>query len=150
MNKPLLAILVLTLALGGCANFNPEVFDGILDQSLDSETVAAGLKEALEVGTQRDTAATDYFRRQTSAELEARFQPIVTEKMEEVGVYRLYDELANVYNLLPVSKPKAIDLDDYITDRTTNGIFLMLEKEETKIRKDPASRTTELLRKVFE
>jgi hypothetical protein len=50
---------------------------------------------------------------------------------------------------LPISKPEAVDLDEYITERTVNGIFLMLEKEEKKIRDDPAARTTELLRKVF-
>ncbi len=50
MNKTLYGIVLLPLLLGGCANFNPEVFDGILDQSLDSETVAAGLKQAHEVG----------------------------------------------------------------------------------------------------
>lgn len=96
-----------------------------------------------------DTAATDFFRDRTTTELEARFQPIVSAKMEEVGVYRVYEDLVDAYNLLPVDKPEAVDLDAYITDRTTRGIFLMLEKEETKIRKDPAARTTELLRKVF-
>lgn len=96
-----------------------------------------------------DTAATDYFRRQTTAELRGRFQPIVVAKMEEVGVYNYYEDLTGYYRLLPISKPEPVDLDEYITERTTRGIFLMLEKEEKKIREDPAARTTELLRKVF-
>ncbi len=217
--------------MAGCAGFNAETINRALEGPLDSETVAAGLKEALRIGTERstattssldgfygnalirialpeqytgvadalrkfgmgsqveafelsmnraaekasgeavevfwdsitkmsisdafgilnggDTAATDYFRRRTSAELHSRFQPIVISKMEAVGVYRLYEDLVSSYDMLPIEKPAAVDLDDYITERTVNGIFLILEKEEQKIRQDPAARTTALLRKVF-
>ena len=96
-----------------------------------------------------ETAATDYFRRNTSASLTARFQPIVTAKMEEVGVYNFYNDLVAKYNLLPIDKPEAVDIDDYVTARTIDGIFSVLEGEEKRIRDDPAARTTELLRKVF-
>jgi len=95
------------------------------------------------------TAATDYFRRGTTAELHSRFQPIVVSKMKEVGVYRVYEDLVSSYNMLPIEKPAAVDLDDYITERTVNGIFSILEGEEQKIRQDPAARTTALLRQVF-
>ena len=96
-----------------------------------------------------ETAATDYFRRNTSASLTARFQPIVTAKMEEVGVYNFYNDLVAKYNMLPIDKPEAVDIDDYVTARTIDGIFSVLEGEEKRIRDDPAARTTELLRKVF-
>jgi hypothetical protein len=96
-----------------------------------------------------ETAATDYFRRTTSATLTARFQPIVIASMEEVGVYNIYNDLVAKYNQLPIDKPEAIDIDDYVTDRTVNGIFIVLEGEEKRIREDPVARTTELLKKVF-
>jgi hypothetical protein len=96
-----------------------------------------------------DTAATDYFRRTTTAELTARFHPIVTASMEEVGVYNIYNDLATRYNQLPIQKPEPVDIDEYVTDRTIDGIFIVLEGEEKRIREDPAARTTELLKKVF-
>jgi hypothetical protein len=96
-----------------------------------------------------ETAATDYFRRTTTASLTARFQPIVTASMEEVGVYNIYNDLVAKYNQLPIEKPEAVDIDDYVTARTIDGIFTVLEGEEKRIREDPAARTTELLRKVF-
>lgn len=96
-----------------------------------------------------ETAATDYFRRTTTASLTARFQPIVVENMEKVGVYNIYNELVAKYNQLPIDKPEAVDIDDYVTTRTVDGIFSVLEGEERRIREDPAARTTELLRKVF-
>jgi hypothetical protein len=96
-----------------------------------------------------ETAATDYFRRTTAASLTARFQPIVRAKMEEVGVYNIYNDLVAKYNQLPIDKPEAVDIDAYVTTRTVDGIFSVLEGEEKRIREDPAARTTELLRKVF-
>jgi hypothetical protein len=96
-----------------------------------------------------ESAATDYFRDRTAAELHRRFQPIVTGKMETVGVYRIYDDLTARYNQLPFSKPPAVDLDEYITTRAVDGIFTMLSAEEKRIRENPAARTTALLRRVF-
>lgn len=96
-----------------------------------------------------ETAATDYFRRRTASELHQRFHPIVVDKMELVGVYNLYNDLTERYNQLPVEKPAAIDLDEYITGRAVDGIFTMLAGEERKIRENPAARTTALLRRVF-
>jgi hypothetical protein len=41
------------------------------------------------------------------------------------------------------------DLDAYITQKAIDGLFLMVSKEENKIRKDPAAQVTALLSKVF-
>lgn len=95
------------------------------------------------------TAATDYFRRTTTASLTARFQPIVTAKMETVGVYNAYNKLVKQYDQLPFDKPEAVDIDEYVTARTVDGIFSVLEGEERRIREDPAARTTALLKRVF-
>jgi len=96
-----------------------------------------------------ETAATDYFRRKTSSALTARFQPIVESKMEEVGAYNVYNDFVAKYNQLPIDKPAAVDIDEYVTTRTVNGIFTVLEGEEKRIREDPAARTTALLKRVF-
>lgn len=95
------------------------------------------------------TAATDYFHERTSDEIRSRFQPIVVDKMNEVGLSRLYGDLAGRYNELPfVSKP-AIDLNDYVTEQALSGLFTVLGEEEAHIREDPVARATDLLRRVF-
>jgi len=40
-------------------------------------------------------------------------------------------------------------MDDYVLGKTLDGLFYMLAQEEQKIRKDPAARTTGLLKEVF-
>jgi hypothetical protein len=96
-----------------------------------------------------DTAATDYFREKTSDELRSRFNPIVKNKMSEVGLYQMYNELTDYYNKIPLKTAPALDLDEYITEHTLNGLFTVLGQEEKKIRQDPLARTTDLLKRVF-
>jgi hypothetical protein len=36
-----------------------------------------------------------------------------------------------------------------VTAKAIDGLFIMLAKEEARIRKDPAARTSEILKKVF-
>jgi hypothetical protein len=97
-----------------------------------------------------DTAATEYFRRQTGAELMERFHPIIEQKIDEIGLSRLYGKAVDAYNSLSFTgAPELVDLDEYVADKALEGLFTVLAQEEQKIRKDPAARTTELLRKVF-
>jgi len=97
-----------------------------------------------------NTAATDYFHERTSAALRTRFQPIVQQKIEEVGLSRIYSKVADTYNNLPLTgTQKMVDLNEYVTDKALGGLFTVLATEEQKIRQDPVARTTELLRKVF-
>lgn len=96
-----------------------------------------------------DTAATEYFRRRTGDELRARFEPIVTEKMNQVGLARLYADLSARYAALPFTTAPALDLSSYVTQEALDGLFATLAEQEREIRRDPAARTTELLRRVF-
>jgi len=96
-----------------------------------------------------DTAATEYFERTTRETLRARFEPIVSEKMDEVGVVQSYDQLISRYNAIPFTKKPSLDLRSYVTDKSLDGLFAILAEEERKIRTDPAARVTPLLQQVF-
>ncbi|MCX5801034.1 MAG: DUF4197 domain-containing protein [Candidatus Eisenbacteria bacterium] len=97
-----------------------------------------------------DNAATEYFHDRTYAALRTRFHPIIQQKIEEVGLSRVYSRIADAYNSLPLAgTPRLVDLDEYVTDEALTGLFTVLATEEQKIRQDPLARTTDLLRKVF-
>jgi len=95
-----------------------------------------------------DTAATDYFKRNSSADLTAAFTPIVHASMQKVGVVQQYDLWVKT---APAGSTlvKEFDLDRYVVGKTLDGLFFMLGQEETKIRKNPAAQTTALLKEVF-
>jgi hypothetical protein len=93
--------------------------------------------------------ATDYFRAHAGPRLAERFRPIVDGKLESVGATRKFNEIMDEIRRLPFVEKPVLDLGDYVTSRALNGLFLRLEGEEVRIRKDPAARTTELLKKWF-
>ncbi len=107
------------------------------------------LPDAYKILRGGSTAATDYFRAHTSDRLRAAFEPIVKKSMKDVGLYKSYNRLADRYNKLPFVTTPAVDLDTYVTNKTLKGLFTVLGQQEKRIRKNPAARTTELLKKVF-
>lgn len=96
-----------------------------------------------------DTAATSYFRDNTSDNLYGLFRPVVTDSMAQVGVVRSYKRMMKKYNSLPFVKKVDLDIEDYVTTGALDGLFFRVGEEEKKIRKDPAARVTALLREVF-
>jgi len=107
------------------------------------------IRDVYEIWQGPDSAATEYFRRNTSDALRSRFRPIVAEKMEQVGLYRIYTSLTRHYEQLPLASKPALDLEEYVTEEALGGLFTVLASEEKRIREDPAARTTDLLRTVF-
>lgn len=97
----------------------------------------------------RENEATLYFKEKTSPRLREVSKPIVHEAMGEVGVTKSYQDLEQTARSVPFAGSFAFDLDQYVTDRALDGLFLMVAEEEKKIREDPVARTTDLLKKVF-
>jgi len=104
--------------------------------------------DARKILTGSDTAATEYFKRTSSADLTAAFSPIVARSMQRVGVVQQYN---NVLESAPGGSALAgqFDLNKYVVGKTLDGLFLVLGEEEKKIRKDPAAQITSLLKEVF-
>jgi len=104
--------------------------------------------DARHILTGNDTAATDYFKRTSSADLAVAFAPIVQRSMQRVGVVQQYER---VLNSAPGGNALVgeFDLNKYVVGRTLDGLFYMLGEEEKRIRKDPAAQTTALLKQVF-
>jgi hypothetical protein len=97
-----------------------------------------------------NTAATEYFKSKTSTQLFDAFKPDISKSMNDVGVTKAYKAMTDRYTkMMPFAKMDSLDLDKYVTDKSLDGLFTMVGQEETKIRTNPAARTTELLKKVF-
>jgi len=107
------------------------------------------IADAFEILNGADDAATQYFQERTSETLRARFRPVATRAMQEVGLYGLYTEIVERYDQIPFTKPPAVDLEGYVADQTLTALFAEIAREEGRIREDPAARSTALLRRVF-
>lgn len=94
-------------------------------------------------------AATQYLKRTTSAQLKAKFSPVIQNSLDKVSATKYYGDLVNTYNKIPFTDKVNPDLNDYATDKAIEGLFVMVANEEKNIRQDPLARTTDLLKKVF-
>lgn len=107
------------------------------------------IKDALTILNGSDTSATAYLRTSTSDSLVAAFKPIIEQSLNKVNATRYWSTMMTAYNKIPLVKKINPDLSQFVTARTVSGMFYQIGQEETLIRKDPAARTTELLKKVF-
>lgn len=99
-----------------------------------------------------DHAATDFLKEKTTAELTAKFRPIVEKATQQVALTNYWTPLSNAYNtatLLTGGQSVNPDLDAYVTQKAIDGLFVLVADEEQQIRKDPLARTTDLLKRVF-
>ena len=69
--------------------------------------------------------------------------------MAEVGVVQQYKQLTGVYENIPFTKPPLVNIDDYVVEKSLDGLFWVLAEQERKIREDPGARVTDLLKEVF-
>ncbi len=97
-----------------------------------------------------DTAATEFLKSKTYNNIYAAFKPSVSSAMNDVNVTRSFKELMDKAKRIPFLKQEAVDLDHYVTSKALDGLFVVAGQEEQKIRKDPAARVTDLLKKVFQ
>lgn len=108
------------------------------------------LEDARGILSGPDDAATQYFRRTTSDALTAKMRPIVEEATSRTGVTSNYKAMtAKAGGLTSLLSEDTTDLDGYVTDKTLDGLFLMVAEEEKRIRENPLARTSDLLKKVF-
>jgi hypothetical protein len=113
------------------------------------------------------TEATQFLREGTFDTLTGVYAPLVNEKLSEVGATRVWTAFAERYNALhswyeailllpfagslpsPPFENLTTDLGKYTTSNALDGLFHVVGEEETRIRRNPVARVTEILREVF-
>ena len=115
------------------------------------------LQDAIGLVRGGDTSATDFFRRTSEQKMYDAFLPIVEKQTAAVGVTQKYKDFSKKTGgnalagalLGGQGGTSSADLDDYVTRETIDGLFHVIAEQEKQIRNNPASRTTDLLRRVF-
>lgn len=96
-----------------------------------------------------ESAATSYLQSATTTALYGKFNPVIKNSFTKVGADKIWENLINKYNTIPLVTKVNPDLTDYVTNQALNGVFKMITIEEKKIRTDLNSRTSNLLKQVF-
>lgn len=93
-------------------------------------------------------SATNYFKNKTTGALTKAFKPTISNALQKTDATKYWNDVFSVYNQFSTNKINT-DLTAYVTGKAIDGIFYEVAQEEIKIRKDPAARVTDLLKKVF-
>lgn len=96
-----------------------------------------------------ETAATDYLKGKTGAQLTTSFNPIIENSLNKVNATKYWGDIINTYNKIPLVTKMNPDLPSFVTEQAIKGLFLKVAQEEMAIRENPIERTTSLLEKVF-
>lgn len=107
------------------------------------------IKDGLNILNGNNDAATIYLKNNTQAELLKKFKPIIENSLNKVNATKYWSDILGIYNRIPSVQKINPDLAAYATQKAIDGLFIVVAQEELKIRKDPAARVTDILKKVF-
>lgn len=110
---------------------------------------AMTIQDAMSILRGNEDAATQYLSRSTRTALVDKFRPVIKNSLDKVGATRHWATMFTAYNKIPLVKKVDPDLEEFVTNKAVDGLFVQIAKEEKEIRQNPAARVTDLLQKVF-
>ena len=105
--------------------------------------------DAKNILTGGEDAATQYFKKTTSGPMAEKFLPIVKKATEDVKLAQQYDKFAGTGVKYGLVKKDQANLEEYVTQKALDGVYLMMAQEEKAIRANPMGQASGLLQKVF-
>ncbi len=105
--------------------------------------------DAVKIVRGSNTAVTEYFARKTRAPLNEKFLPIVTKATEKVSLAERYNAVAGKAMGFGLVKKEDANIQQYVTTKALDGMYLIIGEEEKKMRADPVKTGSDLLKKVF-
>jgi len=107
------------------------------------------VEDAKGVLTGGEDSATQYFRRTTSGPLMEKFKPVVRNAIARVKLAEKYDQFAGKAAKFGLVREQDTHLENYVAQKSLDGLYLMIAEEEKAIRKNPADAAGRLAKKVF-
>jgi hypothetical protein len=107
------------------------------------------VEDAKKILSGGDDAATQYFREKTSAQLTESFLPTVRETTSKLALADQYNKLASKAGAFGLGKGDDLKIENYVTRKALDGLYLMIAEEEKAIRKDPVGAAGNLAKKAF-
>ena len=96
-----------------------------------------------------DTAISSYFAEKTRPALATRFLPIVTKATANVSLADKYNQVAGKAAEIGLLQKEQGNIQQFVTGKALDGLFLKMSDEERIIRQNPAQAGSALLKKVF-
>ncbi|WP_428421653.1 DUF4197 domain-containing protein [Methylibium sp.] len=118
-------------------------------QLLSTAVKQMSVSDAKKILTGGDTSVTSFFAEKTRVPLGEKFLPIVTKQTEKVALADKYNAVASKASGFGLVKKEDANVQQYVTGKALDGLYLMIGEEEKKIRQDPVGTGSAILKKVF-
>jgi hypothetical protein len=110
---------------------------------------AMSVEDARNIITGGDDSVTRFFADKTREPLGVKFLPIVTRATEKVSLAAKYNAVAGKAAGLGLVRKEDANIQQYVTGKALDGLYLMIGEEERKIRRNPVATGSAILKKVF-
>lgn len=107
------------------------------------------VNDARTILTGGEDSVTRFFAEKTRVPLGQTFLPVVTRATEQVGLAAQYNQLAGHVANMGLIRQDDANIQQYVTGKTLDGLYLVIGEEERKIRQDPLGSGSAILKKVF-
>lgn len=107
------------------------------------------VQDAIGIIRSGGTAATDYFRSATEAQLTVRYKSIMQNQLQQLGFYKQYQQVLNTYKAIPLAKKPELDFEQYAVNRGLAALYGQIAEEEQKIRANPVEQGSALIAAIF-
>ncbi|MFT7589018.1 MAG: hypothetical protein ACI959_001232 [Limisphaerales bacterium] len=114
-----------------------------------SAITSMSIGDGMDILFGNNDAATRYLERTTTSQLTAKFNPVIDNSLSKVGATQYWEDVMETYNKIPFVKKVDPNLSSFVTTKALEGLFVMVEKEESKIRTNIGSRSTDIMKDVF-
>jgi hypothetical protein len=106
------------------------------------------IEDGISILKGKDDAATNFLRKSTYDELSRKMRPVIGASLKKVDATKYWKDVFTQYNRFMKNDVNP-DLEEYVTNKALDGLFHKISLEEKNIRKNPAARVTDIMKKVF-
>ena len=106
-------------------------------------------QDAMNILKGENDAATQYLNKATRSALTEKFEPVIKTSLEKVNATKYWNTVISTYNKVPLVKKLNPDLEDYVTDKALDGLFVQVAKQEVEIRKKSRRKNNRFIEKSF-
>lgn len=107
------------------------------------------VRDAKNILTGGDRSVTQFFSDKTRAPLSVKFLPVVTRATSQVGLAQQYNAFAGKAAGFGLVSKQDASIEQYVTGKTLDGLFLVIGEQEQELRQNPAAAGSAIVKKVF-
>ncbi len=116
---------------------------------LKSAIKSMSVQDAQQIIQGGDSSVTAFFEGKTREPLTGQFLPVVSKVIDRLALAKRYNDVAGKAASMGLMQGDQASVQQYVTGKALDGLFLIIGEQERAIRQDPIGTGSAILKKVF-